>query len=122
LREITRAYQKALRKAAAQVSNQQGRHAKVLFRWLRDYYPFRLKGPVPVVVQAVVAGRAAGFKVSIRVTNGGLDANWLVRNGIPTVTLGAGQNNPHTIEEYVDLKDYLRACRYAISLASTPIS
>ena len=43
------------------------------------------------------AGRYAATCAS---TNGGLDANWMVRHGIPTVTFGAGQNEIHTVEEW----------------------
>ena len=53
----------------------------------------------------------------LAVTNGGLDANWLVRHGIPTVTFGAGQNNVHTVEEFVDVPEFLRGCRLALALA-----
>ena len=46
-------------------------------------------------------------------------ANWLVRHGVPTITFGAGQNNPHTVDEYVDVNDFLDGCRYALALAQT---
>jgi tripeptide aminopeptidase len=54
----------------------------------------------------------------LRTTNGGLDANWMVRHGIPTVTFGGGQRNVHTVEEYVELADYLAACRLALAVAT----
>ena len=50
---------------------------------------------------------------------GGLDANWMVRHGIPTVTFGAGQNEVHTIDEWIDLTEYERACALALRLATT---
>ena len=50
-------------------------------------------------------------------TNGGLDANWLVKHGVPTITFGAGQNNVHMVEEFVDVPDYLDGCRLALALA-----
>jgi tripeptide aminopeptidase len=53
----------------------------------------------------------------LQVGNGGLDANWLVRHKIPTVTFGAGQNNIHTTEEYVDLKQFVDGCRMALAAA-----
>jgi tripeptide aminopeptidase len=53
----------------------------------------------------------------LRQSNGGLDANWLTRNGIPTVTFGAGQNQIHAIGEYVEVADYLAGCRLALALA-----
>jgi len=90
----------------------------VRFQARRDYYPFRLKDNSPVVKQATVAAKYAGWEPELRVTNGGLDANWLVRHKIPTVTFGAGQNNVHTVEEFVEISDYLEGCRYALALAT----
>ena len=45
-------------------------------------------------------------------------ASWMVRHGIPTVTLGAGQNLPHTVEEWIDLDEFDGACRLALTLAT----
>jgi tripeptide aminopeptidase len=53
-----------------------------------------------------------------RIGNGGLDANWLVKHGIPTVTFGAGQNQIHTVEEFVDLDLYLKGCRMALAIVA----
>ena len=44
-------------------------------------------------------------------SNGGLDANWLDKHGIPTVTIGAGQAEIHTIKEYVNLAEFEKGCR-----------
>ena len=53
--------------------------AKVEFRTRQDYFPFRLKAGSPVVKHALEAARVAGFEPRLRISNGGLDANWLVR-------------------------------------------
>ena len=119
VRAITKAYQDAFCMAAKKVADDQGGTAKVHFQARRDYYPFRLKDSSPVVRLAQEAARTAGWQAELRVTNGGLDANWLVRHGLPTITFGAGQNNPHTVEEYVDIDAFLEGCRYAIALATT---
>ena len=50
---------------------------------------------------------------------GGLDANWLDKHGIPTVTIGAGQREVHTIKEYVVLSEYIEGCRLAVLLATS---
>ncbi|MCI0458851.1 MAG: M20/M25/M40 family metallo-hydrolase, partial [Gemmataceae bacterium] len=76
------------------------------------------KPDAPVVRHAVAAAEKAGWQPTLRLTNGGLDANWTVRHGIPTITFGAGQNNPHTVEEYVDLADFDSGCRFALALAT----
>jgi tripeptide aminopeptidase len=115
---ITAAYREAFRKAAAAVTDDRGRGAKVQFKARRDYYPFRLKSDSPVVRQALAAAQRAGWEATLRLTNGGLDANWLVRHKIPTITFGAGQNNVHTVEEFVDLTNFTGGCRLALALAT----
>lgn len=117
VRAITGAYKSAFRQAVGQVRDDKGRGGKIRFETRRDYFPFRLAEKAPVVRHSLAAAENAGMPLKLRVTNGGLDANWLTRNGIPTVTFGAGQNNIHAIGEYVDIADYLAACRLALALA-----
>lgn len=115
--EITQAYQAAFESAALQVRNHLGETAKVQFTPRLDYHPFRLAENEPVVQRAIAAARRIEREPILRTTNGGLDANWLVRHGIPTVTIGAGQNEIHTVQEFVDLSEYLAGCRMALALA-----
>jgi tripeptide aminopeptidase len=117
-KEITRAYRDAFARAAARVTDDRGRKARVRFTSRLDYHPFRLKDGAPAVRHAEAAARRAGLRPTLRVANGGLDANWLVRHGVPTVTLGAGQNNIHTTEEYVEVHLFLEGCRMALALAT----
>jgi tripeptide aminopeptidase len=118
VRIITNAYRDAFRAAAKQVCDERGRSAKIRFETRHDYHPFRLKPTAPVVRRALAAAERAGLHPTLRVTNGGLDANWLVRHGIPTVTFGAGQNNIHTVDEYVDVAEFANACRMALAVAT----
>ena len=60
------------------------------------------------------------MKPQLRSANGGLDANYLNAKGLPTVTFGAGQHSPHTVDEYADLREYLGGCRLAVALATRP--
>jgi tripeptide aminopeptidase len=115
---ITATYRKAFQNAARRVRDHRGRGARIRFQARHDYHPFHLKPAEPVVRYAQAAAVRAGFRPTLRVTNGGLDANWLVRHGIPTVTFGAGQNNIHTVEEYVDLIEFQAGCRLALALAT----
>jgi tripeptide aminopeptidase len=114
---IANVYKDAFTSAAGGVLDQRGRKAKVQFRSRQVYYPFRLKEDALVVQYALEAARRAGLEPTTRICNGGLDANWLVRHGIPTITFGAGQNQIHTVEEFVDLDAYLAGCRMALALA-----
>ncbi|MGE0515252.1 MAG: M20/M25/M40 family metallo-hydrolase, partial [Hyphomicrobiaceae bacterium] len=116
--EITAAYKQAFAEAANDVKNSDGKIGKVKFTAQTDYYPFRLKENLPVVKRAVEAATAAGLNPEIRIASGGLDANWLVRHGLPTVTFGAGQVDPHTVDEWVDLDQFDNACKLAFTLAT----
>lgn len=118
VKTITRAYKDAFRNAALQVKDDKGRPARAQFEARLDYYPFRIKDDAPVVRRATSAALQAGLKPTLRTTNGGLDANWMTRHGVPTVTFGAGQNNVHTIEEFVDLGEFTAACKLALTLAT----
>src|SRR5262245_13502791 len=117
-REITAAYKAAFTAAACRVTDHAGKTAKVRFTSRTDYYPFRLKPDSPVVRRAIEGVRSIGRDPVTRVTNGGLDANWMVRHGIPTVTFGAGQNEIHTVAEWVDVPEFLEGCRLAVGLAT----
>jgi len=117
-REITNAYKSAFTAAGCRVTDHEGRGAKVKFTSRTDYFPFRLQEDAPVVKRAIVAAKSIGREPVTRVTNGGLDANWIVKHGIPTVTLGAGQNEIHTVNEWVDVPEFLEGCRMAVALAT----
>ncbi len=114
---ITAAYREAFRAAAEQVRDADGRAGKVRFTARLDYHPFRLTESAPVVRHARRAVAALGAEPALKVGNGGLDANWLVRHKVPTVTLGAGQNAIHTADEFVDLTEFAAGCRLAVALA-----
>ncbi len=117
-RSIVATYRQAFHGAAQRVVDDRGRPARVRFKSRLDYYPFRLRDDSPVVRAAQAAGARAGWAPTLRVGNGGLDANWTTRHGIPTITFGAGQRNIHAVGEYVELKDFLDACRLALALAT----
>jgi tripeptide aminopeptidase len=117
-KEITAAYRTAFVEAAAAVTNSEGKAGRVKFTTRTDYHPFRLKESAPVVKRAVAAVKAQGLTPDVRTTNGGLDANWMVRHGVPTVTFGAGQNEAHTIDEWINLDEFEAACRLAVGLAT----
>ncbi len=58
------------------------------------------------------------MKPTTSFSNGGLDANWLNKHGLPTVTIGAGQYEIHTVNEYIDLTEFAQGCRLAVALAT----
>jgi tripeptide aminopeptidase len=116
--QITAAYKAAFEKAAKRVKNSEGKSGKIKFKTRLDYYPFRMNEKLPVVKRATEAVAAGGLTPNVRVANGGLDANWMVRHKVPTVTFGAGQNEAHTTEEWINVTEYERACALAVRLAT----
>jgi tripeptide aminopeptidase len=50
------------------------------------------------------------------------DANGFDKHGVPTVTIGAGQYEIHTVNEYGDLPELANGCRLAVALATLELS
>ena len=68
--------------------------------------------------RATKALEKLGMEANCLFSNGGLDANWLDKHGIPTVTIGAGQAEIHTLRENVNLSEYEKGCRLGVLLAT----
>jgi tripeptide aminopeptidase len=115
---ITAAYRSAFERAADSVRDERGRRGRVRFRSRKDYASFRIDAGAQVVAEARSAARAVGLRSRLHVVDGGVDANWLNARGVPTVTFGAGQHGAHTVEEYVDVREYFDGCRLAVALAA----
>ncbi len=114
---IIREMEQAFKKAAAEVRSASGATGRVVIEGRLDYESFRLERDEPSVVAAAGAIGAEGMEPDYAIANGGLDANWLTHNGIPTVTLGCGQHDIHTVDEYVEIGEFATACRVALRLA-----
>ncbi|MFM2095200.1 MAG: hypothetical protein RIS70_2324 [Planctomycetota bacterium] len=114
---IVQHIEKAFREACTTVRNVEGIPGNVEFEGQLDYEAFRLAEDEPCVLAAEAAVRARGKEPFRAISNGGLDANWLSSRGIPTVSLGCGQSDPHTIKESLKLEDFYDACRIALHLA-----
>jgi tripeptide aminopeptidase len=117
-RQIVQAMERAFRKAARNVRNRKDACGKVRIDGRVDYEAFELPVDEPCVLAAEAAVRQLGGKPVRFVCNGGLDANWMTARGIPTVTLGCGQKNGHTVSERLDLGGFHQACRIALLLAT----
>lgn len=119
LAEITAAWRDAFEQAARSVTSSDGQRGRVDFRAETDYEAFEMPKDSPPVELAAERVRAVlGMEAEYLVANGGLDANYLNAKGLPTVTLGAGQHNPHTVDEYVDVQEYLDGCRTIAAIAA----
>jgi tripeptide aminopeptidase len=117
-KRIVKEIESAFRRAAKSVRNTSGTHGSANFEGGVEYEAFRLRPDDPSVTVAAAAVRAEAQDPELAVSNGGLDANWLSARGIPTVTLGCGQRNIHTVGEQLDIADFQLARRIALRLAT----
>lgn len=115
--KIVNAFRDAFTKAAKQVRTDAGQPGRVEFHAEHKYESFRLALTEPSVLAARDAIRSLGLESETRVSNGGLDANWMTAHGLPTVTLGCGQSNIHTTDEVLHVPSFLQACEVALRLA-----
>jgi tripeptide aminopeptidase len=116
--KIVQAYEKAFQKAARRVQSTLKQRGRIDFRSELKYESFRLEESEPCVKEALRAIAAAGLRPETRISNGGLDANWLSCRGLPTVTLGCGQQEVHTVHETLLIEDYWKACQIGLILAT----
>jgi tripeptide aminopeptidase len=115
---IVKEIESAFQRAARAVRNCAGKQGTVTFEGRLDYEAFRLARDEPSVVAAMGAVQAEGREPELAISNGGLDANWLTAHGIPTVTLGCGQRNIHSVREELDIAEFQMARRIALRLAT----
>ena len=118
VKEITGAYLLALQTAANQVQSIPAKTANILFKAQADYDAFVLPEDSSVVIHAIEAAKTIGLSPSLELGKGGLDSNWIVKHGVPSLTFGAGQHEIHTLNEYVDLREFHEGCDLAFSLAT----
>ena len=116
--KITEAFEAAFNKARGEVKDADGDMAEVTFQTRTAYPPFLMSADDPAVQRAKKAAQSMGLEPVTMVSAGGLDANWLVKHGVPTVTFGAGQAEIHTVHEYVDIPEFAQGCRLAVAIAT----
>jgi tripeptide aminopeptidase len=116
--KITEAFEAAFNKAKGEVKDADGNMAEVSFQSRTAYPPFLMSEDDPAVQRAKKAAQGMGLEPVTMVSAGGLDANWLVKHGVPTVTFGAGQAEIHTVNEYVVIPEFAQGCRLAVAIAT----
>ncbi len=117
-KRIVEEYRKAFNRAVKAVKNDAGKTGRVQFAADLKYECFRMDTSEPTIQHALRAVEAVGLKGDTRISNGGLDANWMSAHGFPTATLGCGQEDIHTSNEKLHIPSYLQACRIGLLLAT----
>jgi tripeptide aminopeptidase len=115
-RKIVATWHEHFTRAARQLTDRHGQSGAIQFHPGPQYQAFALADSEPVAQTALAAAQATGLTGRLTSDDGGMDANWLVAHGIPTVTFGAGQRQIHTTSEWIDLADFRRACRLIVAI------
>jgi tripeptide aminopeptidase len=116
--KIIKTIETAFTKAARSVKSVEGKCGHIKIEGRSDYDSFRLADDSPCVVVADEVVESLGITPFHHISNGGLDANWTSARGIPTVTLGCGQDNIHTAGERLDIEEFHRSCEITRLLAT----
>ena len=115
---IVREVEQAFRRAANKVKSANGKRGTVDVDGQLDYESYLIPRDQPCVLEAQRAVESLGLEPLLAVANGGLDANWMAVHGIPTVSLGCGQKNIHTVDEVLNLPQFHQARQIALQLAT----
>ncbi|WP_373652037.1 M20/M25/M40 family metallo-hydrolase [Schlesneria sp. DSM 10557] len=115
---IVQAYRSAFESSASEIRSSKGETGRVTFNSTLQYESFCLPADSAVVQRALAATKKIGLPAQTRIGNGGLDANWMALHGLPTVTLGCGQQDIHTTNETLHIPSFLQACQIALILAT----
>jgi len=112
-------FRKAFNRAAKQVKTSTGQTGTFSLDEDVRYEAFRINETTACVKLAAEAVAACQLSPQTIIGNGGLDANWMTAHGFPTVTLGCGQHNIHTVDETLDVPEFLTACQVATQLTAS---
>lgn len=74
----------------------------------------------PIVVKTKQAIAACGMEAFLFQHAGGMDTCQIVAHGIPSVGLGMGEYLAHSVDEWIDVPKFLKACEVSVALATAP--
>ena len=117
-KRIVNEFRKAFEKATKSMKNAAGGRPSLTFEEDTRYEAFAISKSSACVKEAAAAVESLGLAADIRDCDGGLDANWMSAHGYPAVTLGCGQHDIHTVDETLNIPQYLQACEIGVNLAA----
>jgi tripeptide aminopeptidase len=119
LENILQAIEASFAVAVEEVTNASGERGRAEFASEARYGAFSLRAESPAVTTTSAVLRELGLEPVLDRSDGGLDANNLnAIHGVETVTTGAGAHNLHTVNEYVDLDEFMAGCELMLRLAT----
>lgn len=109
LADIDRAFAQAAKAAGGEVE----------FLWDKMYDGFRFPEDAPVRVRIEAALARAGFAVRPVEGGGGSDANLYTSYGVPTMNIGVGYEDIHSVKEHIQVDDIVSAARVAVAFCTS---
>ncbi|MGQ9799717.1 MAG: M20/M25/M40 family metallo-hydrolase, partial [Ignavibacterium sp.] len=91
-------------------------NAKIEYDYFWDFKPYTIKENSEVYKDIVKAITKVGLIPSPKISLGGSDANSLNANGIESVNIGIGAQNPHSNDEFVLIDDLIKSAEIALEL------
>jgi tripeptide aminopeptidase len=86
------------------------------FEYSWDFKPYRIIPEDEVYIDTWNSIKSAGLEPKAIVTFGGSDANSLNENGIPSIDIGIGAQNPHSNDEFILLEDLQKSAEIVFQL------
>lgn len=116
-KKIISTWQEAFERAARTELNIEKKCGRVKFSPGPVYEAFATPEDSTVIQSVHREARKLGIQMKNVSSNGGMDANRIAVMGIPSLTIGCGQREVHTSNEWIDVKEFLLAVQLAIPLA-----
>lgn len=91
-------------------------NAKIKYDYFWDFKPYTISEHSEVYKDIVTVIKKVGLIPTPKISLGGSDANSLNANGIESVNIGIGAQNPHSNDEFVLIEDLIKSAEIAIEL------
>jgi len=89
---------------------------KIELDYFWDFMPYTVPESSQVFKEICRAISAVGLTPEPKISLGGSDANSLNGNGIESVNLGIGAQNPHSNDEFIYIEDLIKSAEIALEL------
>jgi len=96
------------------VVEKRGGSVHMEYSW--DFKPYFIDERRPTYQEAVKALERVQLTATPVISWSGSDANYLNEKNIPTVNFGIGARNPHSNDEYIEIKDLVKSTELAVQL------
>jgi tripeptide aminopeptidase len=89
---------------------------KIEFDSYWDFKPFTVPSKSPAFKETIRVLKKVGLNPTPKISLGGSDANSLNENGIESINLGIGAQNPHSNDEFIYIEDLVKSSEIALEL------